>query len=134
MSRRLADGKHPVFAASDRSGREPALEFLAGLQDGERTRMVRVFEKLAAGQRLSREDFRKIRGKIWELKDHQRRMLCFSSAEGWFVTHGFTKKTNASTSESEISRAERIMQEHLSHDASDGRTRTQARPTRETKK
>src|SRR3990172_2801034 len=115
MGRLLADGRVRVFAASIGSGTEPAVEFLDAMPVAERTRMVRLFEKLAnlpLGRFLNREDFRQIRGKIYEFKDHRRRMMCFSSADGWGVTHGFEKKTNASTPEAEIARAERIMQEH----------------------
>jgi phage-related protein len=117
MGRLLAGGRRGdrirVFAASTEGGSEAVVEFLEELSEPERTRMVRLFEKLAAGHRLSKEDFRQVRGKIYEFKDHRRRMMCFSTPEGWFVTHGFEKKTNDATPERQIERAERIMQEHL---------------------
>jgi phage-related protein len=109
----LADGRVPVHAATAANAAEPAVQFLDSLSAAERTRMVRLFEKIAAGHRLSKEDFRQVRGKIYEFKDHRRRMMCFSGKGGWFVTHGFEKKTSDSTPEREIERAERIMQEHL---------------------
>lgn len=114
MPTSLAEGRFPIWAAVSSGGRELGVEFLESLPEKERKRMLRVFEKLAAGHRLSKEDFRKIRDEIWEAKDYQRRMLLFSTASGWCVTHGFFKKTSAATPEREILRAERIRTEHLS--------------------
>lgn len=109
MGRLLADGPRPVFAATSTSGNEPAVEFLDDLGVSDRLRMVRLFEKLAAGDRLSKEDFRQIRGKIYEFKDYQSRMLCFSNPDGWHVANGFIKKTNRQTPEREIEKAELIL-------------------------
>lgn len=102
-----------VFAARASGGRELAIEFLDDLDPKLRARMVRLCEKLAEGHRLSREDFRKLQGDIFELKDHRRRMLCFSAPDGWYLTHGFEKKTSARTPRKEIERAERVRREHL---------------------
>lgn len=115
MGRLLANGRVPIFAVTAKNGSEPAVEFLEALTQAERDRMVRLFEKLAnlpPGRFLAKDDFRPIRGKIYEFKDHRRRMMCFSTPEGWFVTHGFDKRTNAATPEREIERAERLLQEH----------------------
>ena len=64
--------------------------------------------KIANNHRLNKEDYKKLRGKIWEFKDHRRRLLCFQTKQGIFVTHGFEKKTNNATPPKEIRRAERL--------------------------
>ena len=112
MGRLLADGPRPVFAATAPNGAEPAVEFLDSLSQGERLRLLRLFEKLAAGNRLRREDFRQIRGKIYEFKDYQRRMLCFSNPDGWHIANGFIKRTSAMTPEREIEKAERVLRDY----------------------
>jgi phage-related protein len=120
MGRLLADGRIRVYAASD-NGSEPAAEFLEDLPVKDRLRLVYLFKKLASlppGRFLNQEDFRQVRGPIYELKHYQRRMMCFHSLEGWIVTHGFTKKTDP-TPPREIDRAERIMKAHK--DARDAR-------------
>lgn len=127
MGRRLANDRLSVFAASDEGGSEPAVEFLDGLPEDQRGRMTRRFEKLAAGLRLNKQDFRQLRGKIYEFKDYQRRMLCFKAPGGWYVTHGFIKKTSAATPNKEIERAERIEAHHLARSRNLART-TDAKP------
>jgi len=113
MATLIEDGPRPVFAATRSNGTEPAFEFLDSLDQGERLRMVRVIQKLALGHRLSREDFRKLLGEIFELKDYQTRILCFSTPSGWFLTHGFIKKASDPTPRREIERAEGIRHEAL---------------------
>lgn len=131
MGRKLADGSRPVFAASAPSGSEPAAEFLDELPEDQRNRMIRQLEKLAAGHQLSKERFRQVRGKIWEVKDYQRRMLCFANREGYHLTHGFIKKTSKPTRESEIEKAETILRIYEAAERKEGNdSKNEARPTK----
>lgn len=115
MSTLIEDGSRPVYAARRLNGSEPAMEFLESLDEQrDRPRVLRVLGKLARGQRLSREDFLKLDGDIFELKDYQNRILCFSTHRGWHLTHGFTKKTKARTPSREIQKANEIRREALS--------------------
>ena len=113
MATLLAGGRQPVHAAQKLDGTEPALGFINDLDDKDKRRVLRLFEKKAAGHALSPEDFRKLRDGLFEFKDFQIRMPCFSTPKGWFVTHGFIKKKEGRTPESEIARADLIRSEFL---------------------
>jgi phage-related protein len=73
----------------------------------ERMRMLRVLERKARGERLFKEDFRKLEGDLYEFKDGDRRMIAFATREGWVLTHGFIKRS-AKTPRREVERAQAI--------------------------
>jgi phage-related protein len=104
-----------VAYARRRNGNRPAMDYIEKLQQSDRARLAKSFNKIASVGRIHNiERFRKLRGKIYEFKVYRKiRVLCFQLGKTWFLTHGFDKESG-NTPSRQIERAEAIMQEHVS--------------------
>ncbi len=95
------------------NGSMPAKEFVESLEDSDQRKFGVLFDKLAAVGIISNtEQFKQVRGKIWEFKRHQARIGCFQVGRKWILTHGFIKKKDR-WSNDEIEKANNVMAEHL---------------------
>jgi phage-related protein len=87
------------------------IKYLHDLEESERKKLVKEIIRFADhGPHPNREKFRSFKGhaNLFEIKASQGRILLFFAGEGIAVlTHGFTKKRNA-TPQSEIDRALRL--------------------------
>jgi len=98
----------------DQHGKCLTIEFLKKLQKKSRAKSAKWIEKLEKeGPNLPRPYADIVRGKIRELRvgfgSNEYRFLYFFCGRRVIITHGFSKKTGK-ISESEIEKAERIMQ------------------------
>jgi hypothetical protein len=101
-----------VRYATDANGDMPAKEFVDGLDPAERRKVVVLFERIAEkGQIHNREQFKKLRGDIYEFKRFQIRIACFQEGRNWLLVYGLRKKKDK-WRESDLERAERIISEH----------------------
>lgn len=102
----------------DRSGREPAREFLDGLPVGTRARIVKLIDLLSESGVLLKEPYtRHNRGKLRELRvkdslGHIRVLYFTFTGRRFVLLHGFAKKTGK-TPEREIDLAEKRMQDFI---------------------
>lgn len=95
------------------NGSMPAKDFIEGLEEKEQRKLAVLFQRMADTGRISnREQFKLVRGKLYEFKRYQTRVGCFRIQDRWVLTHGFIKKTDR-WPRSQIERGERIMEEHL---------------------
>lgn len=104
-----------VAYARQLNGKRPALDYIENLQRADWAKLFKSFHYIAhVGSITNKERFRKLRGKIFEIKIHPKvRVLCFQLGKTWFLTHGFDKETGK-TLPRQIERAEQIMKEHIS--------------------
>jgi mRNA-degrading endonuclease RelE of RelBE toxin-antitoxin system len=105
---------HTVELAITANGRCPGKEFLKSLSKGERTKVLKIIERLAdEGKVASREQFKKIEGEnFFEFKKFQIRIPCYFQPGGRIIiTHGFKKK-GESIGPDEIKRMKRIRDEY----------------------
>ncbi|HML75828.1 MAG TPA: type II toxin-antitoxin system RelE/ParE family toxin [Anaerohalosphaeraceae bacterium] len=94
----------------------PAKEFLESLDKRDRTKLVRLFDRMRQkGEIKNPEKFKKLKGcnQLYEFKSKPFRILTFRKGYTWFLTNGF-KKDDDETPREEIKRGVDIMQEHLS--------------------
>lgn len=117
----VVEGEQRTIAyARTMSGAMPAKEFLDDLQERgganaapDLARLDRLFERMSVvGAVHNVEQFRKLRGEIFEFKSNQLRVLAFRVDTVWFLTSGFTKRQRKCPP-SEIVRAESIRAEQL---------------------
>jgi hypothetical protein len=100
------------YAVRD-NGKALAKEFIDTLDDSQKRKLAVLFQRMAdIGTIRNREQFRKVSGAIFEFKRHQLRIGCFQVERTWFLTHGFSKKTD-DWLPSELQRANDIRSEHL---------------------
>lgn len=98
------------------NGSMPARKFIEGMDESDQRKMAALFERMArCGDVPNREQFKSVRGKIFEFKKHQIRVFCFRKDDRWLLTNGYKKKRDK-LDQREIERAERIMGEHLEHE------------------
>ena len=91
----------------------PARDFIEGLDESDQRKIAVLFRRMAdKGNVPNREQFKCVRGRIFEFKKHQIRVFCFREGDCWLLTNGYKKKKDK-LDRSEIDRAERVMQEHL---------------------
>jgi hypothetical protein len=112
----LYKGKfHSVELAITSNGRCPAKEFLDGLSNLDKAKILRIIKRLAdfEGNVTNREQFKKIEGEdFFEFKNFQIRMPCYFHADGRvIITHGFIKKGD-SIPPAQIERMKRIRDEY----------------------
>ncbi|MEW6657038.1 MAG: type II toxin-antitoxin system RelE/ParE family toxin [Thermodesulfobacteriota bacterium] len=111
----LFQGKfHTVELAVTANGRCPGKEFLKSLSITDRTKILKIIERLAnEGKVASREQFKKIEGEnFFEFKKFQIRIPCYFQPGGRIIiTHGFIKK-GESVGPEEIRRMKRIRDEY----------------------
>jgi Phage derived protein Gp49-like (DUF891) len=108
-----------VAYAVDASGNMPARDFLSMTKGKraptaqEKAGLYHLFQVMAShGEIRNKQQFKKVQGEIYGFKKYQARIAAFQVGDVWYLTHGFKKKQDK-WSPSEISRAERIRQEHL---------------------
>ena len=95
------------------NGSMPAKEFIDGLVESDQRKLAALLQTMAdRGNVPNREQFKKVRGPIFEFKKHQTRVFCFRDGHTWFLTNGYKKKRDR-LDPSEVARAERVMGEHL---------------------
>ena len=105
------------------NGSMPAKEFIEGLSEPDQAKILVLFRRMAEkGDLPNREQFKLVKGKIFEFKKQQIRVFCFRKEERWLLTNGYKKKRDK-LDRSEIDRAQRIMQEHLEREAREQRRR-----------
>ena len=91
----------------------PAKDFIEELGAKDLRKVTALFQRLAdQGQIRNREKFKKVEGKIFELKSFQIRIGCFQEHRTWFLTNGFWKKRD-SWPTSKVKLAKDIREEHL---------------------
>jgi hypothetical protein len=99
------------------NGSMPAKEFIEVLDERELRQMDTLFRRMAdTGKIFNKEQFKQVKDKIYEFKRYQTRVGCFQIGTRWVLTHGFIKKADRWRN-SEVERAERIMEEHLAREA-----------------
>lgn len=85
------------------------------LLEREQATLAALFKRMADyGTVPNREQFKPVRGEIFEFKKHQIRVFCFRRENRWLLTNGYRKKRDR-IAPAEIDRAIRIMHEHLAH-------------------
>jgi len=105
-----------VDYAQSANGRYHAQEFLAKLDDSQKTKFTKLFERMAeTGKIWNKQKFKVLKGAdgICEFKSKPHRIMCWLSGSTYYLTHGFTKDDDETPPE-EIGRAKRIRREHLS--------------------
>ncbi len=91
----------------------PARDFIEGLDESDQRKITVLFRRMAdKGNVPNREQFKCVRGRIFEFKKHQIRVFCFCERDRWLLTNGYKKKKDK-LDRSEIDRAERVLQERL---------------------
>jgi len=99
------------------NGTMPAGDFIQGLDESDQRKMATLFERMAGrGNVPNRQQFKLVRGKIFEFKKQQIRVFCFRKDDRWLLTNGYKKKEKR-LDQGKIGRAERIMCEHLEREA-----------------
>jgi hypothetical protein len=98
------------------NGSMPARQFIEGLSKPDQRKLVALFQRMAdRGNVPNREQFKQVRGDIFEFKKHQVRVFCFRKRERWLLTNGYRKKKDP-LDQNEVGRAEQIMTEHLARE------------------
>ena len=100
-------------------GEMPALEFLEGLEPRCQQKMLTLFQRMAdRGQIHDNRKFSHEAGSIYAFKARISkswlRFPCFCIGRRWLLTHGFWKSSKK-WPRAEMTRAERIMGEHIEH-------------------
>ncbi len=109
-------GARTIEYAVAANGSSPAEAFVEGLSPGDHAKLLALLKRMADhGTIPNREQFKKIRGKIFEFKKHQIRVFCFQEGNRWLLTNGYLKQKDR-LHRGEIDRAERIMAEHQDRD------------------
>ena len=113
----LQGAKGTVAFAIRTNGTAEAAEFLSGLDTLNQQRFHALL-RLACDQGYVRspDQYNKLSSEIGEFKRGPFRLLFFRIGATWYLTHGFRKKQQKCP-RSELDRAERIHQEHLSRRA-----------------
>jgi len=108
-------GKLTIEFARLSNGSIPASEFLTALEERWQARLLVLFQRLGDFGRIdNREQFKKVKGDIWEFKSFKIRMLCYYRPDKRVVvTHGFVKKEDRIPTR-ELLRAESIKREYES--------------------
>ena len=111
----MSNNPYEVVFYRDQRGICAGMEFLGGLQEKVRGKILRWLDALKAqGPNLQRPHADIVRGKIRELRvvfaGNQYRLLYFFSGKRIVMTHGFVKKTGP-IPQSEIERAERVLKQ-----------------------
>jgi len=103
----------------------PAREFIEDeLSQAEQATLLALFKRMADhGSVPNREQFKVVRGKLFEFKKHQIRVFCFRKDDRWLLTNGYRKKKDR-LDRGEVERAERIMDAHLQREARKKEERT----------
>lgn len=102
-----------VVYAVGANGSMPAKDFIENLDESDRRKIAVLFHRMGeAGKVPNRQQFKHVRGQIFEFKKHQVRVFCFRKDDRWLLTNGYKKKSDR-LDQKEIARAERIMTEHL---------------------
>lgn len=105
------------------NGSMPAKKFIERLDESDQRKMAALFNRMAQhGDVPNPEQFKPVRGKIFEFKKHQIRVFCFRKGDRWLLTIGYKKKKDK-LDQGEVERAERIMHEHLEREAMKERER-----------
>ena len=95
------------------NGSMPAKEFIANLLPQERASLAALLNYMTQEGRIwNRDQFKKVRGKIFEFKKGQVRLFTFQVGRSWLLTSGYKKKKGR-LDPKEIDRAERIRDEHM---------------------
>ncbi|MFQ5424458.1 MAG: type II toxin-antitoxin system RelE/ParE family toxin [Phycisphaerae bacterium] len=95
------------------NGKMPAKEFIEGLPEADQRKIAVLLHRMAEkGDVPNRQQFKPVRGKLFEFKKHQIRVFCFRNGDRWLLTNGYKKKTDRLDS-GQIRWAETVMQEHL---------------------
>lgn len=109
-----------IAYALDFSGGMPAKDFLESTRgksaptEQELAGLNQAFKVMVQQGKITNEQqFKKERGEIYGFKKYQARIAAFRIGSIWFLTHGFKKKKDQ-WPETEIDRANRIRNEHLS--------------------
>ncbi len=108
---------YTIAFARLKDGRSPGADFFDELRVGDKAKLNNLFRLLGDHGRITNpEKFRVLDDKhrLYELKSYQIRMpFAYATEERALVivTHGFWKKTSASTPKKEIRRAIRIFEE-----------------------
>ncbi|GBD99036.1 hypothetical protein BMS3Abin07_01067 [bacterium BMS3Abin07] len=86
-------------------GRCLVREFIEGLQESDRNKVVALLQRAAGyGSPRNEEKFKHLRDRIYEFKSYQVRILCaFDMGKIIILTHGFIKK--GKTPQGEIQKA-----------------------------
>lgn len=94
------------------NGESPGWKFFwETLDEDGRIQMDKLFKWMGdLGEINNDKKFKPVRGKIFEFKSFQIRMLCFRSGDAWIITHGLIKKQDK-IPPAEIATAERIREE-----------------------
>ncbi len=105
--------KRTIAFAVRANGSMPAKEFYESLDESQKRQVAVLFERMAnEGVIRNREQFKKVRGEIFEFKRFQIRIGCFPVGRTWVLTHGFIKKSD-DWKQAELDRANSIRCEHL---------------------
>ena len=104
-----------IYFAATEKGQYLAEEFMDGLEEHIRNKILRIIDRLSRSPVVGNEQkFKKIKGTdLWEIKDFQTRILCFLYKSGLYLTHGLTKKTDR-LPRPELKKANRIRSIFLS--------------------
>lgn len=97
------------------NGKKEAEKYIDSIGKRLKTKFAVPFRRKVNGEILNRDRFSKLPGSddIFEFKCFGKpRILCFKFEGGWWLTHGFNKKSNR-TPKREIQRAEQIKKEHI---------------------
>ena len=97
------------------NGNKEAEEYIDSIGKSLKAKFAVSFRRKVNGEILNRNRFCKLPGSdgIFEFKCFGKpRILCFKFVGGWWLTHGFDKKSNR-TPKKEIQRAEQIKKEHI---------------------
>lgn len=108
-----------VAYAIDANGCMPARDFLESTKGkhaptkAELAGLHHLFKVMTQqGKITNDEQFKKERGEIFGFKKYQARIAAFQIGDVWYLTHGFKKKKDKWPN-SEITKAERIREEHI---------------------
>lgn len=118
-----------IHLAVQRDGTSLADDFIQGLSDSDRIKLLALLKRAADMGPMNIHDgekFKKLEGTIFEFKVFQIRMPCFYDGRKIILTHGFKKKKDK-TPPAEIQRAARIQKEYTSPEEDRGKSKKQKR-------
>jgi hypothetical protein len=95
------------------NGSSPARDFVENLEPPDQRKLVVLLRRMAEhGNVPNEQQFKHVKGKLFEFKKHQIRVFCFRDGDSWILTNGYKKKEDR-LRRAKIRQAERIMAEHL---------------------